>query len=126
MKNHPKFGSYYATIQRQPSWVTKIAIFAFVFAVVIPIAVLVLAAILVATIVFTILALIARAFNGLANILTPPSPSPPHTNDDNQPHTSQSPHASTDYSSNRPSSSPPPPPPHDADGRRNVRVIRRD
>ncbi|MEE9211400.1 MAG: hypothetical protein V3U29_01980 [Phycisphaeraceae bacterium] len=60
VREHPTFGSWYHRIERQPGWVSRIAVTAAVLVVVVPLVLLALAAITVGLVVFVTLGLIAQ------------------------------------------------------------------
>lgn len=60
VRQHPRFGPWYAQVERQPNWVIKLAVIAAVLVFVVPLVLLTLAALVVAAAVFMVLALVMR------------------------------------------------------------------
>ncbi len=77
IRQHPRFGPWYAQVERQPSWVVKLALVAAVLVIVVPLALLTLAALLVAAAVFTVLALVARGLAVVGSLFDFSEPSHP-------------------------------------------------
>ena len=59
IQNHPRYGKWYARIDRQPNWVVKTAIAAAVLVVVVPLVLLTMAALVVGIAAFLVFCLIA-------------------------------------------------------------------
>lgn len=79
LQQHKTFGPWvhrYDRIQRQPSWVLKLALVAAVLVIVVPLLILTFAAILIGVVVFTIGSLVASGLRVISDLFTrrPTSP----------------------------------------------------
>ena len=60
IREHPRFGSWYTRVEREPSWTIRAAVTAAVLVVVVPLVLLILAALMVGGIVFLFASVLAR------------------------------------------------------------------
>ena len=76
VRQHPRLGPWARRVERQPAWVTRLALTAAVIVVVVPLALLALAAIAVGFVVFVALALVATVVGAVASVLQRPENGP--------------------------------------------------
>ncbi len=70
IRQHPTWGPWYQRVERQPGWVTRVAVTAAVLVVVVPLTLLALAAIVVGLVLFITLGLIAQVIAMVRALLT--------------------------------------------------------
>ena len=68
MQNHPRYGKWYARIDRQPGWVVKTAITAAVLVVVVPLVLLTMAALVVGIVAFLLFGLLAGVIGAVSSL----------------------------------------------------------
>jgi divalent metal cation (Fe/Co/Zn/Cd) transporter len=68
IRQNPTFGVWYGRVQRQPNWVTKLAVTVAVITVVLPLLLLTLAAVVLAVAVFIIGSLVAAGMRAVAGL----------------------------------------------------------
>ena len=81
-RQHPRFGTWYTSVRRQPNWAIKAALAAATLVVVVPIVILTLAAVLTGMVVFSFLALVAGGLRSIRSLFDFSEPSAPAPRDD--------------------------------------------
>ncbi len=80
LRSHPRFGTWYTRVERQPGWVTRLALLAAVLVVVVPAVLLTLTALVVGLAVFIVLGVLAGIVRLVRGVLTGQAgPSVPET-----------------------------------------------
>jgi EamA domain-containing membrane protein RarD len=82
LRQHPRFGTWYTSARRQPSWAVKAALAAAGIVVVVPVVLLTLAAAITGLVVFGFLALVAGGMRSLGSLFDFSEPQAPTPRDD--------------------------------------------
>lgn len=70
VQQHQTFGPWYNRVQRQPSWVVKLALIAAVLTIVVPVVLVSLVALVVGLVVFTVLGIIASVLGAVRALVS--------------------------------------------------------